>query len=158
MSVQDLEPIESSYLGDHSHIFLGTYEGQKIVVKIAERAKTYETEDAGLKLFALHGIPCSEVLGFKTETSLGKGIMVQTRLAGVPLSRTEGDVEDFYEKAGGILKKINEIKLEGFGTLKVKEGVLVGESQTYKESRIAARPQFNYLMDHGFIDNTQVAK
>lgn len=155
-----LSVIEESYKGDNSEVLVGESEGKQVVVKLANDGITYPIEAAGSKLLASRGIPCAKVLAFGENVGkLNKDIIIQTMVSGTPLGRVEAAQRpSVYKEAGRILREINNIKLEGFGRLKVESEKLKGEHSAYKEAREAVKPEFEYLLEHGFINQAELEK
>lgn len=154
--------------GDNSEAFSADFEGRKIIIKtVKDDQGTYPVEEASLKLLRKHGIPVATCLGYREKVKyLNQPMIVQTAVAGMSISHSPEAKKSpkVYAAIGEMLKKIHEIKLEGFGKLKVRSGQLHGKSSSWKQSLLEHNPNgvsfadTTYLVEHGFIGQAEARK
>ena len=159
MQVENLTSINPEDEGDNSEVFSGNYEGRKVFVKTSNDPQTFVLEVAGLELFQKHGVPGPRTLIFKEYVkSINQSLMVQTAAVGISLNRlsAERSVAGVYEEAGKMLKKIHDIKLEGFGTLRLNDGRLVGDTKSWKNYVLSSRPDVDLLKTKCFLTDQEI--
>lgn len=159
--VTNIRPLNPGDLGDSAEVFSGVHDCQKIFIKLQATSESLRIESLALGLLRERGISCPEVLGFIDNVkSLGLALLTDTALGGTPLSREEDATKKLAacKAAGKMLKKIHEIKLEGFGSLKFHNNKLSGSLKTWRENVEHFRPDFEYLNEQGYINDKEFKK
>ena len=110
---------------------------KKIFIGINKDKAVIEAEMFGYELLKQKGIPVPEVMAYQENPpTVGHPTMILSAVRGVSLEEADLPPEQenaIYEKLGEILRKINEIKVEGFGPLRKVDGIFKGEYETYEK-------------------------
>ena len=113
-----------------------------------------ETQIALHTLLQEHQIPNAEVVEKGFDTELNSGFVIQKAITGQELLAYQEDkvlLGNLLERSGPILHKIHGIELPKFGQLKVTNGMLEGNFETWREYLETVRPNTDYLVEHEFI-------
>ena len=91
--------------------------------------------------------------------------MIMTSAVGTTLKESNISPEEknaVYEKVGITLKKINEVKLEGYGPLRVEKGELIGKFSTWKEYYESQKEydlrSLNYCVENNYVTLEEAEK
>lgn len=135
VDIEHLAPLAAEHLGDNTTVFTGQLDERDVVVKLGAKAEAFRVEDASLRLMSEHNIPTPEVLGFKEKlTNFDEAIIIETRAEGQSMTQMgmENIRPEIIHEAGRILHTMNQIRLEGFGSLVVREGKLQGKTPDFQ--------------------------
>ena len=133
----DLEIIDKVTIGYQSQVYKATLEGKTVFIKINEKPITCETEIWGYEKFKEKGIPTPYVIAYQERPgTIGHPTIIISEAVGNSLNAANLSPEQenkVYEKAGRVLKSVNEVEMEGYGPLvKVGENFR-GSFNTYAE-------------------------
>ncbi len=134
LEITNAEKITTGY---SSQVFKAKLQNQVVFVRINKDGTIFKVEQLGYQIFKEQGIPVPEIIAFKEKPqSIGYPTMVMSSAVGSNLDKMDMPQEQkdiIYERAGELLRKINETKLEGYGPLKIINQKLVGEFSSWKE-------------------------
>lgn len=135
IEIMDIEEID---VGFKNRFFRATTtQEKKIFIAINKDKAVIEVELFGYELLKQKGILVPEVITYQENPpTLGSPTAILSAARGVNLEDANLPLEQenaIYEKIGEILRKINEIKIEGFGPLRKVDGVFRGEYDTYEK-------------------------
>jgi aminoglycoside phosphotransferase len=162
-----LTGIEKIVKGYQSQVYKAANpEGKTVFIKINKKKEELEVEISGYGAFREAGIPVPKVIAYQENPStIRQPTLIISAAEGVALSEAKlssGQEETIYRNIGEILKKINDIKIEGFGYLKVVDGKLEGKFKNYgefcKEWGIKIIEAFDYLVENSLITSEESKK
>ena len=132
--ISDVEKIEQGY---SSQVYKVLLNGKAVFIKINENPQVFPVEILDYDVLEDLGIPVPAVIAHLDHPStIGYSTIILSGAEGTQLGQSDlsGEQEDaIYRQMGVILKKIHEIKLEGFGRLIVKEGKLRGKFDSWDQ-------------------------
>lgn len=152
--------------GYSSQVYSARLGEQVIFIRINKDRRVFDAEVLGYEAFKKQGIPVPEIIAYKANpSSIAQPTMIMSSAEGRAMSESGLSIEQkdiIYEKLGKLLKKINEIKLEGFGKLIVKEGKLRGEFNDWNSYWESRRNHNNkgvaFMLENGFITEQEAQK
>lgn len=163
LNIKDAEKITKGY---QSQVCKASLENEIIFIRINKDPNVFEVEQLAYKIFEEKGIPVPKIIAYKEKpTSIGQPTIIMTSAIGETISEAKPSQEQnniIYEHLGGILKKINETKLEGFGPLTVKNDALVGKLDNWNEycelENERHNRALNFCVDKNFVTNEEADK
>lgn len=151
------EQIPPEKLGFHSHVFLGVYKGEEVVIKLGDTSgsQPYSVQVAISNFLHEHGLPVPRILfAADSTTQLNQPIIIESKVEGQ--SFRDGEISSpAMESAGTILEKINSIPIDGFGRIIVKNGKLAGELDCWKDFFSKYHRHNEYALENGFIGKSE---
>jgi aminoglycoside phosphotransferase (APT) family kinase protein len=137
-----------------------------VFIRINKDPNVFEVEQIGYKIFEEKGIPAPKIIAYNANpASIGYPTIIMTSAVGTTFGQarlSQGEQDIVYEKLGGLLKKINETKLEGFGQLKVEDNKLVGQFSSWKEYSESQdeyhHRALDFCVENGFVTNQEAEK
>ncbi len=161
--IKNSEKITKGY---QSQVYKANLENEIVFIRINKDRRVFDAEVLGYEAFKKQGIPVPEIIAYKANpSSITQPTMIMSSAEGNAMSESNLSLEQkdiIYEKIGELLKKINEIKLEGFGKLIVKDGKLCGEFNdwnSYWESRRNHNDKgISFMLENGFITEQEAQK
>jgi aminoglycoside phosphotransferase len=133
LEVRDVQSLDPKDLGDNAEVFTGQLADRKVFIKLESNAKALAIEKAIFDLLNKYGIPCPKALGFIPNVPhFNKALLIDTAVEGIQLSRLEPSESNLEacEAAGKTIKKLHEIKVDGFGSLQFKNNELIGSMES----------------------------
>jgi aminoglycoside phosphotransferase (APT) family kinase protein len=162
LHISSLSEINPTYLGKTSEVYSGLYDDQKVIIKIGRHARRYRVEVAGLELFHKYGVPSPQTLAFRKKAKyIDKAVLIQTAAYGAALKQLSMKqiTPKLWQAAGGTLRRIHDIKLEGFGTLDLNSGKLEGQSATLNQRYLNQKPYvLHYFAKRRFASSSDIEK
>lgn len=152
--------------GYSNQVYKGNIAEQIVFVRMNKNPDIFESELLGYKIFEEKGIPVPKVLAYQeAPKSIGLPTMIMSSAFGKSISESNLSLEQkdiIYEKVGNLLRKINEVKTEGFGPVKVVENKFVGKFESWKkydESRGEHRKKvFDFAVEQNYITGEDIEK
>lgn len=147
-------------IGFSNEVYKGLLEDKQVIVRL--RDKGFDKEKVIFDNLSERGIPIPKLYYYsESPTYVKKPVMVIEHLAGKPLGafyKTKDDKQIYYKKAGELMKKIHEWKLEGFGRLILKNEMLLGTFTDNKSAWMARYKEYKindltYLINKELVDN-----
>lgn len=147
-----LTAVEKTAKGYQSEVYRAkTTEGRMVFIRINKKGVAFEVESLGYKMLREESIPVPQVISYQENPpTIGHPTMIIEAAEGVSLEETnlsETEKEKIYQSWGEILRRINEIKLEGFGTLEVVDGKLRGKYKSYEEYCHSQENNYNEVVN-----------
>lgn len=134
LDISDVQQIEHGY---SSQVYKVLLNGKTVFIKINQNPDVFPVEVLGYQILKQQGIPVPDVITLQDHPqTIGYSTIILSSAEGIPLkdARLTPDQENtVFREMGAILKKIHEVKLEGFGRLVVKEGKLRGKFNSWNE-------------------------
>jgi aminoglycoside phosphotransferase (APT) family kinase protein len=123
----------------HNHVQNIVRVGETAVVRISRFSPSrFPINVEGYRLFQEQGIPVPTVLGYQeAPRNIGAPTIILSRVPGeilydiLPESSDERD--EYFRKAGAILRKIHTIPIYGFGEMEIVNGSLRGRNNSWKD-------------------------
>jgi len=154
LEITDTEKITTGYV---SQVFKAKLQNQVVFVRINKDPNIFKVEQLGYQIFKKQGIPVPEIIAFKEKPqSIGYPAMIMSSAEGSNLDKIDIPQEQkdvIYERVGELLRKINETKLEGYGSLKIINQKLVGEFSSWKEFCDSQEENNLKVLDFSFKNN-----
>ncbi len=143
LEVTDLEKVTSGWA---NQVYKASLNGETIFIRMNKKTEVFPVEILGYELFEQQNIPVPEVIAYQEHPqSIGYPTMILSAAEGIDLVKAKispEQEEKIYEQVGEILRKINEIKLDGYGALEVKDGKLKGKFDNWKDSWMSSEEHF----------------
>jgi aminoglycoside phosphotransferase (APT) family kinase protein len=162
LHISSLSKIDPTYLGNTSKVYFGLYNDQKVIIKIGRDPRKYRVEMGGLELFHKYGVPGPQTVAFRKKAKfIDKPVLIQTAAYGIALKQLamEQITPKLWQAAGRTLRRIHDIKLEGFGTLDLSSGKLEGQSATLNQRYLDQKPYvLQYLAKCKFLSSSDIEK
>jgi aminoglycoside phosphotransferase (APT) family kinase protein len=143
-----------------------TTDGRNIFIRINKDRRPLETEVWGYAKFKELGIPVPEVISYKANPStIGYPTMVMSAAEGKNIdevSLASEQEEAIYENVGSILRKINGVRVEGFGPVKIIDGQPKGKFASWAEYFVWWKKRLDeavdFLKENNLITSEEVQK
>jgi aminoglycoside phosphotransferase (APT) family kinase protein len=152
--------------GYSSQVYGGKLGDQTVFIRINKDQRVFDVEVLGYEAFKNQGIPVPEIIAYKASpASIGQPTMIMSSAEGVVMAESHSSpeqIEIIYNDLGRLMKRIHEVKLEGFGKLIVKDGALRGESNDwagYWDSRKKHHDKgLAFLKEKNFASESEIEK
>lgn len=162
----DITDVEKVTYGWSNQVYRATLEGKTIYIRINEKPHIFPIEIAGYELMREQGIPVPNVLAYEPNPkTIGFPTMILSEASGEQLGKAHIGAEQeasIYEQMGDTLRKIHNIKLKGFGLLKVEEGKLLGKFNSLTEFWESLRDRLQNdmvtLKDNNLLTRDEIGK
>ncbi len=163
LKIKNSSRVEKGY---SSQVYKADLGEETIFIRINIDKNIFEAEEIAYKLFEEKGIPVPRIITYQENPpSLGYPTIIMSKAVGKTIKESnlsEEDIDAIYEEIGRLLKKIHEIKLDGFGSLIVKDNELIGKFQSWKQ-HCEFHSEYNtksliYAHENNFITDIEVAK
>lgn len=136
LEINNAGKIEHGY---SSEVYKAELGDDTVFIRINKDAKVFNAEVLGYEIFEKQGIPVPKIIAYKEHPqTIRHPAMIMSSAVGTTVGEADLSPEDkdvIYKKLGKLLNKIHETKLDGFGTLKVEDGRIVGEFPTWQAYR-----------------------
>ncbi len=157
---------EKVFKGCNSQVYNAKIGEQVVFILINKDQRVFDAEVLGYKIFKKQGIPVPEIIAYKTNpSSIGQPTMIMSSAKGIAMNESDSSTEQkdiLYERLGGLLGKINETKLEGFGKLIVKNENLCGEFKDWNSYWESNKNHYikgiTFMLENGFITEQEAQK
>ena len=155
LPITEVEKVTSGWA---NQVHKANLNGKVVFIRINKNSEIFPLEILGYEIFKKQGIPVPEVIAYQEKPShLGYPTMILSAASGIEITKANLSLEQknsVYEKVGTLVRKINEVTLDGFGSLKVVEGKLRGKFQSWKESWMSSEKHF--YVDAEIIRNNKL--
>lgn len=153
LDVSALSRITGGYVNE---VYSGRSGDEDVVVRIARERNAYPVEMWVYNRFQELGIPCPKTIAYQeTPSQIGSPTMIMEKVSGKSLDQVElsPEIEErIYKEVGEILKKVHQIKIDGFGFLTIQGDQLTGRNKTAKESwGERTLKDLEYLSEHNLV-------
>jgi|GEM_PF-5082802 len=163
ISITGAEKVAKGY---NSQVYSAKIGEQVVFIRINKDRRVFDAEVLGYQTFKKQGISVPEIIAYKTNpSSIGQPTMIMSSAEGRAMNESDSSTEQkdiLYERLGGLLGKINETKLEGFGKLIVKDGNLCGEFKDWNSYWESNRNHYikgiAFMLENGFITEQEAQK
>ena len=163
LNITNAEKIARGY---SNQVYKANLGEELIFIRSNKLAKIFDAEIVGYKIFKSQGIPTPEIIAYKENPpSIGYPTMIMSSAHGTLLKDTIVSPEQnkvIYENMGELVKKINETKLDGYGSLKTENGKLVGEFSTWKDYCILQNEHnsrnLEFCIENNFVTKEDATK
>lgn len=149
--LENIQPLNSEDLGDNSEVYKADYQDKRVVVKLLKDDSQLRMEQAAFNLLGKYNVPVPEVFGVLPSLDSSKAIIVESEIAGAPISNLEYS-SMMYEEVGRVLKEIHNIHIDGFGELEISDKGLIGIDRSSKENWDRYKTDFDLLESSGVIN------
>lgn len=134
LDISNVEQIEQGY---SSQVYKVLIDGKTAFIKTIDKPDIYPVEVLGYGILSDLKIPAPTVIAYQDHPqTIGHPTIILSGAEGTQLSKTEltpNEEDTVYEEMGNILKKIHQVKLEGFGRLKAEDGKLRGRFESWNQ-------------------------
>lgn len=164
----EIANIEENVKGRQSQVYRATTpDGKVVFIRINKSKEVFEVEVLGYKMFEEMDIPVPGIISYKENPqAIGHPTMVMHAAEGTSLKEAKlSDAEEtsIYENVGQVLRKINEVKLEGFGPLEIVDGKFKGKFASNKEYcdwwwKSSLSSAIGFLSSNGLITHEEETK
>ena len=162
----EIKKTEQVIQGYSNQVYKGNLNGEDVFIRTNKDPNIFDVEVAGYKIFDQQGIPVPKIIAYiANPRSIGYPTMILSSAEGVALSKVNISPEQndtIYEKAGKLVKTINETKLDGFGSLKVVNEKIVGDFSTWEEYCESQNKRNNlnlkFCLDNNFVTKDESKK
>lgn len=152
--------------GVSNEVHEATLDNKIVFIKKYESSSSFEGEVFGYDLLRAKGIPVPMIITSREHPpTIGSPVAILSSVEGTTIkdsNLSEEEQEIIYEDLGALLRKIHEIKLEGFGKPTVVEGKLRGAFSTYEEYRrtedINLQESTDFLLQQGLLNTDEEEK
>ncbi len=159
--ISEVEKIEQGYA---SQVYKVMLEGKEAFIKINENPEVFPVEVLGYSILKELGVPAPSVIDqLDHPGTIGYSTIILSGAEGTQLARVHLDQEQeesVYMQMGEILKRIHEVKLEGFGRLVVEEGRLRGKFGSWAELLASLQKRYEddleIIKERGFLTEKEL--
>jgi aminoglycoside phosphotransferase (APT) family kinase protein len=159
----DIKNPEKIVRGTANQVYKAELRGETIFIRINKNSRELEAEILGYEVLRKLEIPVPALVSYQAQPlTIGYPTMIITAVEGVPLRDAQllpEKEKEVYTDAGGMLKKMHNIKLPGFGELISVGGELQGRHKTYQEYRDALHAHeqkgIDYLLGKNLISEDE---
>lgn len=143
-----IEPVEQ---GSFNVVFRAVLADRRLYVRINRDLAAYSRELGAYRRAAACGMPVPEIVGYLPRSrTIDVSIMVLGEIEGESLdtaSLTSDARRRVFAHAGAMLRRLHEAPIDGYGALTVRDGVLCGESASWREYWLIDNPWDRNLED-----------
>ncbi len=162
--IADIKRVAKAY---QSEVYKAlTPQKETIFIKKDKVPKRLEIEIQGYRIFKDLGIPVPEVIAYQENPpTIKKPTIIISAARGVNLENTnpsEQEESKIYKSWGDVARRINGLKIKGFGPITLINNTLQGKYKTYQE--FVASPENNYedvirrLVEHRLLTDEELQK
>lgn len=151
--------------GFTSQVYTALLSEKEVFIRLNQNKRIFPVEVEGYKLFKQVGIPAPEILFFKlSPLRIGYPTMIMAKAKGEALGKLSlysQKLDKLYFKAGQMLQRIHQIKLTGFGILKVEANKLQGTVSNWKsywQDPNNYDTNLNYLLEEDLVTTSDFKK
>lgn len=143
--------------GTDSKVYAARFNDQDVFIKMNDDEKLFPMQVELYRLLAEQGIFVPRILDVREQTSLGKPILIEAAMPGLPMSKLDASKRgELMNEAGALLKRIHQITLPGYGWVETSEGGLRGEHESWGAFLVDGESEIaQYLSEHGLISEDE---
>ena len=158
--------VENTTHGFASQVFKATLDGRVIFIRINKNPRIFPSEILGYALFEKQGIPVPGIVAYQEKPqTIGYPTMIMYAAEGIELRTSELSLEEkdtVYEAMGALMKRMHDIRVDGYGPVHAKDGKLVGRFSSWKENWTSResyyREELEYLKNNALLSEEEIQK
>ncbi|MEI6660040.1 MAG: aminoglycoside phosphotransferase family protein [bacterium] len=162
----EIGQLEKVVRGYSSQVYSGILDGRTVFIRINKDQRVFDVEVLGYEAFKKQGVPVPEIIAYQAKPStIGQPTMIMSSAEGVVMVESKSSPEQkeiLYNNLAKLLKKIHEVKLEGFGKLIVENETLRGEAPNWKGYWDTRRKHYEdglgFILERGFATVAEIQK
>jgi len=146
--VSRIEPADD---GSFNAVFRVVVADRGLYVRINHDRDAYPRELCAYRLAAASGMPVPKIVGYLPDVpTIDAAMLVLGEIEGESLdtaSLSDNARRRVYEHAGAMLHRLHEAPVDGYGMLTVRDGMLRGESASWRDYWLVDNPYDRNLED-----------